>query len=153
MSLKYARQDPQVLFSAVTLTAAYTGNASTGIPMDGYAENTIYVDYVPAVSGSSIQLKFEGSPDNEGQYPVSPTPATNPVLVTPTYYQQTASSVSGGTITLSQSEYTYVGTTLGTHYRIYFYLPPAHTYAKISIKETTAGAFGTATVTLLKSGG
>lgn len=153
MGLLYPRQDPHVVLGPTTLTASFTDNISVGVPLEKYAEDTVYIEYTPAVNGSSIQIKFEGTPVNEGNYPVPPTPTTNPVFVTMPYFQETTSTVTAGLITHTAAVHTFVGATAGTKHTIYFYLPPAHIYGRFSMKETSAGAFGDASVTLLKSGG
>ncbi len=119
----------------VTLTTAYTGNTASFIT-SGVAMVTFYVQYTAQTGGNSIQLKVEGSPTttNSG---------------TPVFYQDVSSSVTTGTATLTQVEYTFVnaGTTV-QRFRIPW--PCADQTLKISIKETVgAGTAGTASVAVL----
>lgn len=140
MGLNYPLQDPKILFQDVTLTDTYTDNSISPVWTRGYAETTIFIAYTPAVDGSSFQLLFEGSPDGLDS-------------VTPIFYQQTRSSISGGTNSLVNLENSYTETTVAdTEYDFFFLLPPNAVLGRYSIKETSSGAFGTATVTLLAAG-
>lgn len=129
---------------AVTLTTAYTGNASTPIPVGHFSQIAISFTYTPGAGGggNSVQIKIEGSPDlldNQG--------------ITPVYYQETASSVSGGTITHTLAEHTFVGAVASTAYSGVFYAPPCFMTLKVSAKETLGGgSAGTLKLRLVGAG-
>lgn len=145
-ALSYGLQTAKDLIGTVaapvTLTTLYTGNTAT-FRSSGCAMLTFYVRYTAQTGGNSIQIKIEGSPDDPN--PVTPQSGA----VTSTFYQDISTSVSGGTATISQVEYTFVnaGTTaLGL--RISF--PSADHQIKISIKETLGGGTaGTASLRVL----
>lgn len=139
MGLFYPLQDPKILFNAVTLTSSYGDNFILNVNLRGYAEAALFVKYTPAVNGSSIQIEYRGSPDGLDS-------------ITPVYYQETQSNVAGGTDTLTLLEHTFVGASASTEYDFFFLLPPNAVFGEYAIKETSSGAFGTATVTLLTGG-
>jgi hypothetical protein len=156
MSLNYPNQQEFVLLGtvidtappevveAVALTTTYAGNISNPMHVEHYAQLTFFVEYKAGAdgSGSSVQIKVEGSPDllqNDS--------------VTPLYYQETASNVSGGTITHTLAEHSIVNASGGSTVRAHLYIPPAYKTIRVSAKETKAGTdAGTIILRALTSG-
>ena len=125
-----------------TLTTSYV--ASLFKPIRSHAQATVFIEYTPGEggNGNSIQLEMFGSPDELG----------NPAYSSPTFFQQTGSSYSGGVSTILSNNYTFVGATAGTTYRVYFYIPPALIAYYLAVKETiVGGAAGTTKVRVLLS--
>lgn len=136
MSLSYGIQQTQVVFGSksgttptgATLTAAYTGNASGKITCTGMSKMNIDLIYTTGTgeTNNSIELKIECSPDGTNWYRI-------PNVET-----------SGGTSTLTQREFTFVGASAATAYTISLGLDIFYHFIKISAKETgVATNFGT----------
>lgn len=125
----------------VTLTTSYaTAGQSRIFSVGGQPQMTVYVDYTAAGVGNSIQIKIEAAPLDA----ITGTTAT--------VYRETSANASGGTVTLTSAERTFVGTN-GTTERFCFRSPLADKQVKISVKETVvAGSAGTAAVQALVSG-
>lgn len=144
MSLTYGKQlERYVIGNAATpytLTTSYGAAGGTAtLALGGLSKITLMVRYTPTNSGNSVQLRFRGSPDS---------PESNSGGL----YQKTEAAVSGGTVTLSPSEFTFApGGTTAVSIRIV--VDVADISGEISVKETVAGgAAGTVHVRIVESG-
>jgi hypothetical protein len=118
------------VFDNKTLTTAYSGNAKE-FSTYGMEKMVLYVNYTTgaAETNNSIEIKVEFTPDNAA------------------FYQETNAADSGGTTTLTQKEYTFVGASAATSYKFSVPIELADNVVKVSIKETGVAAnAGTATV-------
>lgn len=109
--------------TAVALTNAYTGNNKV-IECGGYSKINLDVLYTTgtAETNNSIEIKFESSPDG-----------TNVYLIV-------NESVSGGTSTLTQREFTFAGAVAATAYSFSIGLDIFYKYLKVSVKESGVAA-------------
>lgn len=148
MALSYPVQEELYLLGAiaapVTLTTSYAGNVSVPEHVEHYAQMTFCIEYTTGAggAGNSVQIQVEGSPD-----------LLSNDSVTPLYYIETASSVSGGTITHTAALHTLVGAASATQYNVFFYVPPAFKTIRVSAKETVVGgSAGTLILRAITSG-
>lgn len=128
----------------VTLTTAYSGNVSTVVPSGHFSQFTICFSYTTGAggAGNSLQIIMEGSPD-----------LLDNLGTTPQYFQETASSVSAGTITHTLATHTFVGAGSATNYVGMFYSPPSFSIVRFSAKETVVGgSAGTLTLRIIAAG-
>lgn len=142
--LGYPYQTSVVLFgsksgtnrTAVTLTAAYSGNRKV-IPTGGMSKLNMNILYTTgaAETNNSINILVEASPDG-----------TN-------FYQIPNESVSGGTSTLTQREFTFVGASAATAYALSLPIDLQDEFLRVSINESgVASVFGTAYIEATISG-
>lgn len=124
--------------TAVTLTDAYdVANKTKIFPCEGMSKVNFDVLYTTGSgeTSNSIELRIEGSPDG-----------TN-------FYRIPNESVSGGTSTLTQREFTFVGASAATAYTISIGLDIFYKYLRISAKESgVVTNFGTVYVEATLSG-
>ena len=125
--LGYTYQDQLVLIgtksgttrTSATLTAAYTGNTKT-FASGAISKINLSILYTTGSgeTSNSIEVKVESSPDG-----------TN-------FYQIPNETVSAGTSTLTQREFTFVGGSAATAYSLSLPLDVQDKYLKISLKES-----------------
>lgn len=133
MSLSYPVQYEVTIFNAVTLTNAYTGNASSDIDCGGMDAVTLLISYTTgaAESNNTLQLQVD-FPDSAS-----------------TDYIYTTQDVGSGVTTIVPQYFTFTDNTGGGTTTTYA-LPPIKVNAKkikFSIKETGVAAnYGTCTV-------
>lgn len=124
--------------TAVTLTAAYdVANKTTIFPTGGISKVNFSVLYTTgsAETNNSIELRIESSPDR-----------TN-------WYRIVNESVSAGTSTLTQREFTLVGASAATAYPFSLPLDVQDEFMRISAKESgVASNFGTVYIEAVVSG-
>ena len=116
---------PQKIFDAVTLTAAYTGNVSSGIQFRDAGNITILLDYTTGAGETSnaAVLQLEYSPDNITWWPLT-------------------------------TAYTLDGAAAATNYKSNPVILPINTmYIRFSLKETgVVTNAGTCTAWIMASG-
>ena len=145
MGLGYTYQDQLVLIgtksgttrTSATLTAAYTGNTKT-FATGGISKINFSILYTTGSgeSSNSIEVKVESSPDRIN------------------FYQIPNETVSGGTSTLTQREFTFVGDSAATAYSLSLPLDVQDKYFKVSLKESgVVTNYGTIYVEATISGG
>lgn len=122
--------------TASALTSAYTGN-NKAFAVGGYSKLNLDILYTTgaAETNNSIEVQIECSPDG-----------TN-------WYRIPNEAASGGTSTLTQREFTFVGASAATAYTISIGLDIFYKYVKVSVKESGVAAnAGTAYVEATLSG-
>ena len=124
--------------SAIVLTSAYADNISNVLPIGGAAKVTVYVSYTLAAgeTNNNILLRIDTSHDSS------------------TMYQLLNESVSGGTSTLTQREFTFQGaTSVATSYNLALPLDVSDNFIRVAIRETgNSPAYGTAHAWILICG-
>src|SRR3990167_3641517 len=124
-------------YTAATLTAAYTGNLGRAITLGGANKVSLYVVYTTgaAETNNSIEIRAQFSPD-----------ATN-------WFQDVNESVSAGTSTLTQREFTLVGASAATAYSFALVIDDiTDLHMRLAVKETgVASNFGTCALEVLIS--
>lgn len=111
--------------TSVALTNAYdVANKTKIFETSGYSKVNFDVLYTTgaAETDNSIQLRIEGSPDRTNWYRIS------------------NESASGGTSTLTEREFTFVGAVAATAYSISIGLDIFYKYVRVSVKETGVAA-------------
>jgi len=121
--------------SPITLTAAYSGNVSSAIKMDGADAVSLDVGYTmgTAETANSIQLKVEYADPTNG------APASTD------WMQEGNEATSGATTTVTLGERTFTATVAAATYDYFTVsLPLAakHKYIRVSAKETGIAANG-----------
>jgi hypothetical protein len=136
MGLHYPNTITNVVFgsksgttrTSVALTNAYQTEESTNptksFSTEGYSKLNVDLLYTTgaAETNNSIELRVEGSTDNVN------------------FYRLPNESVSDGTSTLTQREFTFVGASAGTAYTISIGLDIFYKYMRLAAKETGVGA-------------
>ena len=126
-----------ITFSRVTLTAAYTGNLTSGIQLAGQTQIMFFVDFLTHASAttSDIDIRLEFSPDN-----------TN-------WYQETESSVAAGVDQMTRLEHSFTGGAASTTYSFKFAVPVADKFMRVALKQAVdVTNFGTASILMVVSG-
>lgn len=110
--------------TAATLPTSYGSTARNDFPTLGMSKVNLSILYTTgaAETNNTIELKIESSPDR-----------TN-------WYQLPNESVSGGTSTLVQEEFTFSGPSAATAYAFSLPLDLSDLYYRISIKESGVAA-------------
>lgn len=130
------------LATPVTLTTSYADNLFFPLFSTHFSQMTYFCTYTTGAGGigNSVQIRIEAGPTGI---------ADSSIVL----YQETSASFSGGTITHSLAEHTFIGDASATAYSFLFYAPPAYGRMRLSAKETVVGgSAGTLVVRLLKSG-
>ena len=140
MALNYSVQPKELtLFSAVTLTNAYSGNASTVVDCGGLSAVTLLVSYTTGGSETSNTLEIKLDTIDTGD----------------TAYQWTNVQVGATETVTKQAEYTIEDNTAAATTKTYRIGINDINEAKIqlSVKETGVAAnYGTCTLKLLMGG-
>ena len=131
-------QTPAItLHDGVTLTADYTGNASVTQSSGSENELSLLIAYTmgTAETSNSIEFKLEFSDDDT------------------TWYQESMSTLSGGTDTVVLLEHSFAAVSAAATYDYFYYEASINaTFYRVSLKETgKASNFGTATVKAITS--
>lgn len=110
--------------TASTLTSAYAGGLGKTINTGAASKINLNILYTTgsAETNNPVEVKVETSPD-----------VTN-------FYQIPNESVSGGTSTLTQREFTFVGASAATAYSFSLPLDVQDLYMKLSFKESGVAA-------------
>lgn len=122
-----------VVRASATLTA--TAVAATAVDVKHAYEGILSVTYTPkaAQSNRNLTIIVYTSPDNS------------------TYYQETSTSLSSGTVTHYVATHVFTGATGGTAYTYTISIPLAHKYLKVYANEDGSDNFGTAAISLTYS--
>ena len=127
--MRELQTNPITVRASAALTASYVG---TVVPIGSENQLTLLVAYTMGAteSSNSVEIKLEFSDDNS------------------TWYQETQSSLSGGTDTLVLLEHSFAATqSAGTYDYFHFTTPINAKYVKVSVKETgKASNFGTCAI-------
>lgn len=124
------------MFSAVTLTTAFSGNRKT-VKSGGMSQGTLYIAYTTGAGGAGNNVDIQLDFSNDGT----------------TWYQESSSSTTTGTTTLYNHTYTFDGAASATAYYLRIPFAVADKYIRISLKETVVGgSAGTVTSYLELSG-
>lgn len=103
-----------------TLESTYDGSTQYTFPTGGYSTIVLDILYTTGATetSNSIELLIEGSPDGVN------------------YYRLSNESASGGTSTLTQREFTFVGASAATAYSVSIRMDIAYKNMRIEAKET-----------------
>lgn len=107
--------------TSVALTTAYdVANKTKIIETGGFSKLNLDILYTTGSgeTSNSVEIRVEGSPDR-----------TN-------FYRIPTDTISGGTSTLAQREFTFVGASAATAYDISLGLDIFYKYMRISVKES-----------------
>ena len=121
------QRNPITLFSAVTLTAAYTGNVGVTQAVASENQLTLHIGYTmgAAETANSLEFKVEFSDDDT------------------TWYQETMSTLNSGTDTLVLLEHSFTATQAAATYDYFeFTMPINSKYFRVSLKETGIASNG-----------
>jgi len=119
----------------VTLTAAYAGNTSSAQRIEPFEQIGLDIYYARGTAGDSIEIK------------VTFASSLNGVPTAAEYASESSIATASGVGTVYEKYYTFTSSA-ATHL-FELQIPNNAQYMKVAVKETAAGAFGTAYVKLI----